>query len=134
MADVLESGHVVTDEDVDTARLIMELDRVLGRPSDPLTKQVAATPASRVRTVLSSHEGATDHSPGAGTNGHHVPASDDLIRTLTSAEGTAELAREVGEQLTVEIAPDERAKLVSTIEDVLRQRLTELVKRAQPRS
>ena len=132
MADVLESGHEVTDEDVDTARLIIELDRALGRATDPLTKQVAVTPASRVRAVVSSREDTTDHSSGGAANGYHLPASDDLIRTLTSAEGTAELAREVGEQLAVEIAPDERAKLVSTIEDVLRRRLTELVKRAQP--
>ena len=54
MAEILDSGHVVTDEDVDTARLIMELDRALGRPTDSLTQRVAETPAARVRTVLTT--------------------------------------------------------------------------------
>ena len=55
MAEILDSGHVVTDEDVDTARLIMELDRALGRPTRaPLTRQVADTPAHQVHWVLGS--------------------------------------------------------------------------------
>ena len=49
MVDMLDNGHVVTDEDVDTARLIIELDRALGRPTDSLTRRVAETPAGRVR-------------------------------------------------------------------------------------
>lgn len=126
MAEVLDSGHVVTDEDVDTARLIMELDRALGRSSDARTRKVAATPESRVRTLL----------PGPAqpleTNGHAVPAADDLVRTLTSEENAAELAREVGEQLPAEIAPAERTRLVSSIETVIRRRLTELVTKTEP--
>ena len=34
MVEILDSGHVVTDEDVDTARLIIDLDKALGRPTD----------------------------------------------------------------------------------------------------
>ena len=43
MTEVLDSGHVVTDEDVDTAQLIMELDRALGQRTDALTRRVATT-------------------------------------------------------------------------------------------
>lgn len=129
MAEVLDSGHRVTDEDVDTARLIMELDRALGRTTDPLTRRVAATPATAVRTLLV--EPAAAKAP-AKTNGHHVPAADDLLRTLTSEENAAELAREVTEQLPTDLDPAEQARVVSKVQDVIRRRLTELVKKAEP--
>ncbi|HEY5847141.1 MAG TPA: hypothetical protein VIT42_10195 [Microlunatus sp.] len=124
MVEILDSGHVVTDEDVDTARLIMELDRALGRPTDSLTRRVAETPAGRVRSVL----GETPVRPASsGTNGHHVPAADELARTLTSPENTAELAREVGEQLPADMDPAEQARVVSKVEDVIRRRMIALV-------
>lgn len=128
MAEVLDSGHRVTDEDVDTARLIMELDRALGRASDPLTRRVAATPAENVRTLLAEPAVA----PPARTNGHSVPAADDLVRTLTSEENAAELARAVGEQLPTDLDPAEQERVVSKVQDVIRRRLTELVKKAEP--
>jgi hypothetical protein len=65
MTEVLDSGHVITDEDVDTAQLIMELDRTLGRPTDSRTHRVAATPPHQVQSVLGAMP---------TTNGHAVPA------------------------------------------------------------
>ena len=128
MAEVLDSGHVITDEDVDTARLIMELDRALGRPTDSLTEQVAATPAHRVRTLLEVPPQAT-----SGTsNGHQVPAADDLLRTLTSEQSAAELAREVQEQLPADMDPAEQARVASRIEDVIRRRMIKLVTEVDP--
>jgi len=124
MAEILDSGHVVTDEDVDTARLIMELDRALGRPTDSLTRRVAETPAARVRSVLGE---APSGPTVSGTNGHPIPAADDLARTLTSPENTAELAREVGEQLPADMDPAEQARVVSKVEDVIRRRMIALV-------
>ena len=124
MVEILDSGHVVTDEDVDTARLIMELDRAVGRPTDSLTRRVAETPAARVRSVLGP---APVGSGGTGTNGHHIPAADELARTLTSPENTAELAREVGEQLPADMDPAEQARVVSKVEDVIRRRMIALV-------
>jgi hypothetical protein len=124
MVEILDSGHVVTDEDVDTARLIVELDKALGRPTDSLTRRVAEIPAARVRSVL----GDPPSGPTvAGTNGHHVPAADDLARTLTSPENTAELAREVAEQLPADMDPAEQARVVSKVEDVIRRRMIALV-------
>ena len=52
MAEILDSGHVVTDEDVDTARLIMELDRASGPPDGLLHAAGGRNPAGRVRPVL----------------------------------------------------------------------------------
>lgn len=129
MAEILDSGHVVTDEDVDTARLIMELDRALGRSTDSLTRRVAETPAARVRTVLAAPpSGPTSSS----TNGHHIPAADDLARTLMSPENTADLAREVGEQLPADMDPAEQARVVSKVEDVIRRRMIALVAETDP--
>ncbi|HEY5786329.1 MAG TPA: hypothetical protein VIT65_16295 [Microlunatus sp.] len=124
MVEILDSGHVVTDEDVDTARLIMELDRALGRPTDSLTRRVAETAAGRVRSVLGE---APVAAVSSGTNGHRVPAVDELARTLTSPENTAELAREVGEQLPADMDPAEQARVVSKVEDVIRRRMIALV-------
>ena len=127
MAEILDSGHVITDEDVDTARLIMELDRALGRPTDSRTELVAATPPDRVRILL--HEPAAATSGAA--NGHQV-AADDLLRTLTSQESTAELAREVREQLPADMDPVEQAKVASRIEDVIRRRMIKLATEVDP--
>lgn len=124
MVEILDSGHVVTDEDVDTARLIIELDRAVGRPTDSLTRRVAETPAGRVRSVLG---GSAVRPVSSGTNGHHLPAVDELARTLTSPENTAELAREVGEQLPADMDPAEQARVVSKVEDVIRRRMIALV-------
>jgi len=129
MVDVLDNGHVVTDEDVDTARLIIDLDKALGRPTDSLTRRVAETPAARVRTVLADPSSGPT---GSGTNGHQVPAADDLARTLTSPENTAELAREVGEQLPADMDPAEQARVVSKVEDVIRRRMIALVAETDP--
>ncbi len=129
MVEILDSGHVVTDEDVDTARLIIELDRALGRPTDSLTRRVAETPAGRVRPVLP--ESSVDQT-ASGTNGHHLLAADALARTLTSPENTAELAREVGEQLPPDMDPAEQARVVSKVEDVIRRRMIALVARTDP--
>jgi len=129
MVEILDSGHVVTDEDVDTARLIIDLDKALGRPTDSLTRRVAETPAARVRTVLADPPSGPT---GTGANGHHVPAADDLVRTLTSPENTAELAREVGEQLPADMDPAEQARVVSKVEDVIRRRMIELVGETRP--
>ena len=129
MAEILDSGHVVTDEDVDTARLIIELDRALGRPTDSLTRRVAETPAGRVRPVLA--ESPVDPAD-SGANGHHLPAAEALARTLTSPENTAELAREVGEQLPADMDPAEQARVVSRIEDVIRRRMIALVEKTDP--
>ena len=78
MVDMLDNGHVVTDEDVDTARLIIELDRALGRPTDSLTRRVAETPAGRVRRLVAD----SPADPSADTNGHRIPAVEVLARTL----------------------------------------------------
>lgn len=124
MAEVLDSGHVVTDEDVDTARLIMELDRALGRSSDPLTQQVAATPPTRVRTLLEDVKAA---------NGHDVPGADSLVQALISPENTAELARDVADELP-DLDPADKPGVTDRIEEVLRRRLSALVARTDPKS
>lgn len=124
MVEILDSGHVVTDEDVDTARLIIELDRAVGRPTDSLTRRVAETPAGRVHSVLGE---SAVRPVSSGTNGHHLPAVDELARTLTSPENTAELAREVGEQLPADMDPAEQARVVSKVEGVIRRRMIALV-------
>lgn len=129
MTEVLDSGHVVTDEDVDTARLILELDRALGRPSDSRTQRVAATPLHQISTVQyggSAAAGAQAAKP-AGTNGHHAPAADDLVKTLTSEENAAELAREVADELPADPDPAEQARVVSRVQDVIRRRMMKLV-------
>ena len=64
----------LTDEDVDTARLIMELDRTLGRPTDSLTRRVAATPAHQVQSLLSSPPRAEAPAPAADPAPAAAPA------------------------------------------------------------
>lgn len=129
MAEILGNGHVVTDEDVDTAKLIIELDRALGRTTDPLTKRVAQTPASRVHSVL-------DDAPRSGAqpqvNGRPVVVADTLARTIVSAENAAQLAREVGKELPDDMDPAEQARVVSRIEGVIRRRMIALVAQARP--
>jgi hypothetical protein len=53
MADRLENGHVLTDEDVDTAQLIKQINDQLGLVTDDTTMRIAATPPSHVRKVVS---------------------------------------------------------------------------------
>ena len=130
MAEILDSGHVVTDEDVDTARLIIELDRALGRSTDSRTQRVAATPASHVHSILDQ---PTDVGTLQGVNGHPVEAAEELARTLVSEENAAELAREVGEQLPADMDPAEQQRVVSQIEGVIQRRLVALVRAADPR-
>lgn len=130
MAEVLDSGHVITDEDVDTARLIMDLDRALGRGTDPLTRRVAEMPASQVRAVLAQ--------PGDGSvnvraaNGRPVAAGEALARVLTSPENAAELAREVVEQLPEDLDPADQARVVSRVTDVIRRWMIKLVAETGP--
>jgi hypothetical protein len=99
------------------------LDRALGRPTDSLTRRVAETPAGRVRRLVAD----SPADPSADTNGHRIPAVEVLARTLTSPENTAELAREVGEQLPADMDPEEQARVVSKVEDVIRRRMIALV-------
>ena len=54
MPDRLDNGHVLTEEDVDTAQLIKQLNDRLGRPTDDLTLRIATTPRARVRQVVDS--------------------------------------------------------------------------------
>ena len=61
MPDQLDNGHVLTDEDVDTAQLIKQLNDRLGRATDDVTLRIARTPLARVRHVV--------HEP---TNSHHL--------------------------------------------------------------
>lgn len=126
MTEVLDSGHVITDEDVDTARLIMELDRTLGRPTDSVTRRVAATPSHQVQALLSNPAGAK----APGTTGHRVPAADELVATLTSEQNAADLAREVGEQLDLD--PAERARVLPAIQRVIRRKMLELTAEIRP--
>lgn len=126
MTEVLDSGHVITDEDVDTARLIMELDRTLGRPTDSVTRRVAATPSHQVQALLSNPAGGK----APGTNGHRVPAADELVATLTSEQNAADLAREVGEQLDLD--PAERARVLPAIQRVIRRKMLELTAEIRP--
>jgi hypothetical protein len=117
MAETLDSGHVITDEDVDTARLILDLDRALGRTSDPLTRRVAQTPTDRVRSLL----GETD-----SANGHPVDRADSLAQVITSPEHTAQLAREVVDELP-DLDPSDKRRVTGQVEGVLRRRLRALV-------
>lgn len=124
MADRLDSGHVITDEDVDTARLIMDLDQALGRATDPLTERVAETPTDRVRSLMAE--------PGVG-NGHPLADAEKLAQALTSPEHTAELARDVAAELP-NLDPAEKSRVTRQIENVLRRRLRALVTRTDPHS
>lgn len=124
MAERLDSGHVITDEDVDTARLIMDLDRALGRATDPLTERVAETPTDRVQSLVAE--------PRAG-NGHAAADAESLARALTSPEHTAELARDVAAELP-NLDPAEKSRVTRQIENVLRRRLRALVTRTEPHS
>ena len=133
MVEILDSGHVVTDEDVDTARLIMELDRAIGRPTDSLTRRVAETPAARVQSVLGAPptpEPGPAPERATGANGHPVPAADDLVATLTSEQNAADLAREVGAELDLD--PAEQARVLPRIQRVIRRRLIEMVGETRP--
>ena len=134
MSESLDSGHILTDEDVDTARLIMDLDQALGRSTDPLTRRVAATPIERVRPLLAAEEPPSSPAPTATAilpvNGSDLPAAEHLIRTLTSPEQAAELAREVGRRLPEDMEPGEQARLVHEIEALIHQRLQDLVTEA----
>lgn len=124
MADVLDSGHVVTDEDVDTARLIVDLDRALGREPNALAQRVAAMTASRVAPV------SDDLSRSrllVRANGQHVPAADVLVRTLTSEKNVAEIAREVVRQLPEDMDAAEEERVVSSVTDVIRRRMLALL-------
>ena len=59
MPDQLDNGHVLTDEDVDTAQLIKQLNDRLGRATDDVTLRIADTPLARVRQVV--HEPTNSH-------------------------------------------------------------------------
>ena len=59
MPDQLNNGHVLTDEDVDTAQLIKQLNDRLGRATDDVTLRIADTPLARVRHVV--HEPTNSH-------------------------------------------------------------------------
>src|SRR3954453_2649856 len=61
MPDRLDNGHVLTDEDVETAQLIKQLNERLGRATDDVTLRIADKPLARVRHFV--------HGP---TNSHHV--------------------------------------------------------------
>ena len=54
MAERLDNGHVLTEEDVDTAQLIKQINNRLGLFTDDTTLRIAATPLSRVRSVVST--------------------------------------------------------------------------------
>lgn len=123
MAEKLGSGHVVTDEDVDTARLIIDLDRALGRTTDPLTRRVAETPPDRARSLIAEYD---------RVNGQDVPAADTLARALTSPKQTAELAAEVAQELPADMDPAEQARVTKRIERRLARRLRALVTGADP--
>jgi hypothetical protein len=129
MAEVLDNGHVITDEDVDTARLIMELDRALGRTTDARTERLAALPSERVRSLLA--EPVPSAAP-TRANGHPVSAADPLVQTLTSQETSHQLAREVADQLPPDLDPAEQAAVAAKIEDVIRRRMIRLVAEARP--
>lgn len=66
MADRLDNGHVLTDEDVDTARLIKELNDALGRATDPVTLRIANTPPDRVQPVAAKPRKAHGVDPPGG--------------------------------------------------------------------
>ena len=68
MPDQLDNGHVLTDEDVDTAQLIKQLNDRLGRATDGITLRIAHTPLARVRHVV--------HEP---TNSHHLAERLDAM-------------------------------------------------------
>ena len=59
MPDQLDNGHILTDEDVDTAQLIKQLNDRLGRATDGVTLRIAHTPLARVRHVV--HEPANSY-------------------------------------------------------------------------
>lgn len=129
MADKLGSGHVITDEDVDTARLIIDLDKALGRPTDPLTRQIADTPPARLGSVLGEPPA---QEAARGANGHQLPSAAALARKLTSVEIAAELAHDVGEQLPAGMDSAEQARVVSRVQDLIRRRMITLVTGADP--
>ena len=52
MTDRLDNGLILTDEDVDTAQLIKQINDRLGLFTDDTTLRIAATPLSRVRPVV----------------------------------------------------------------------------------
>jgi hypothetical protein len=85
MADQLDNGHILTDEDVDTAQLIKELNDRLGRATDETTLRIARTPRERVRQVLGR------------TNSHPLDDQIDFLvdkgRVLIVPDSVAEALR-----------------------------------------
>ena len=77
MPDRLDNGHVLTDEDVDTAQLIKQLNDRLGRPTDDLTLRIAATPRARVRQV-------------ARRRAHKLPSPGGSARRPTERRSSAD--------------------------------------------
>ena len=120
MTEVLDSGHVVTDEDVDTARLIMELDRTLGRQTDSLTRRLP------LGTFVHARSGDKGGDANVGLWVAHDGVAQDVYddRVLTSEQNAADLAREVGEQLHLD--PAEQARVIPAIQNVIRRKMIEL--------
>jgi hypothetical protein len=91
MPDQLDNGHVLTDEDVDTAQLIKQLDERLGRATDHLTLRIAATPLTRVRQVLASQptnfHRLVDRLDAMVDNGQVVIVPDSVAEALRSDDG-----------------------------------------------
>jgi hypothetical protein len=89
MPDRLDNGHVLTDEDVDTAQLIKQLNDRLGRPTDHVTLRIAATPRACVRQVLAeqtSSEGFADQLDGLLDNGQVLIVSESVAEALRSED------------------------------------------------
>jgi hypothetical protein len=86
MPDQLDNGHVLTDEDVDTAQLIKQLNDRLGRATDDVTLRIADTPLARVRQVVQ----ATNSHPVAERldamldDGQVLIVPDSVAETLRS--------------------------------------------------
>ena len=87
MPDRLDNGHVLTDEDVDTAQLIKDLNDRLGRPTDDVTLRIARTPLGQVRQVAAARK----------TNSHPIDSRlDDLVengQVLIVPDSVAEALR-----------------------------------------
>jgi hypothetical protein len=79
---MLDNGHVLTDEDVETARLIKMINDRLGKPTDPLTSSIAATPLNRVVSTID--EQAIDEQENDEEN-----MAGDSVATRVVAEAMA---------------------------------------------
>jgi len=89
MPDRLDNGHVLTDEDVDTAQLIKQLNDRLGPPTDHVTLRIAATPRTRVRQVLAEQAnsgGLADQLDGLLDNGQVLIVSESVAEALRSED------------------------------------------------